>query len=158
MRSSKADEEVLVFAGLGPRFGAMIVDLVLALAWSSAFRPAYQSLFPDPPVLGSLTVSSLVAAAVFWGYLVVTTAVSGGTFGKHAFRLRVVSVDFKPPDWSTVFFREVVGRVIVAATALIGYLWVVVDERKQGWHDKIADTYVLKEVSVVLVPDSGEEG
>jgi uncharacterized RDD family membrane protein YckC len=45
-----------------------------------------------------------------------------------------------------VFFREVVGRVIVTATFGLGYLWAAFDPRKQGWHDRIADTVVLRRV------------
>jgi uncharacterized RDD family membrane protein YckC len=26
----------------------------------------------------------------------------------------------------------------------LGYLWILIDENKQGWHDKIADTYVVR--------------
>ncbi len=152
-----ARAEGYVFAGFWPRLGAMLVDVLLALVWGSAFRPAYQRLFPDPPVLGSFTVSTLLVAAVFWAYFVVTTAAAGSTLGKRAFGLRVVSIGFEPPDWGTAFFREVVGRIIVAGTAFIGYVWLAVDYKKQGWHDKIADTYVLKRIPAVLVQHAQEQ-
>ena len=30
------------------------------------------------------------------------------------------------------------------ATQVVGYLWVAFDGRKQGWHDKIASTVVVR--------------
>jgi uncharacterized RDD family membrane protein YckC len=44
----------------------------------------------------------------------------------------------------------------VAGLFLVGYLWVAVDRRKQGWHDKIADTYVVKKVAAMMAPDPWE--
>jgi uncharacterized RDD family membrane protein YckC len=27
---------------------------------------------------------------------------------------------------------------------LLGYAWVLIDKKRQGWHDKIAGTYVVR--------------
>jgi uncharacterized RDD family membrane protein YckC len=27
---------------------------------------------------------------------------------------------------------------------LLGYVWILIDKKNQGWHDKIAGTYVVK--------------
>ena len=40
--------------------------------------------------------------------------------------------------------REVVGKFISGLVLNLGYLWVIWDGQKQGWHDKIADTYVVR--------------
>jgi uncharacterized RDD family membrane protein YckC len=36
------------------------------------------------------------------------------------------------------------GYIVSALTLYIGFIWVAFDEHKQGLHDKIADTYVVK--------------
>ncbi len=119
-------------------------------------RTVFRAVLPDPMVLGRFRLSTLVLAALLWAYFVLTTGVIGGTLGKRAFRLRVVSKDFGRPDWTTVLFREVIGRIIVTGLFFVGYLWVAVDRRKQGWHDKIADTFVVKKVAAMVVPDPWE--
>ncbi len=34
--------------------------------------------------------------------------------------------------------------IITAVVILPGYVWILIDKKKQGWHDKIAGTYVVK--------------
>lgn len=151
--SDVAPEARLVYAGLGSRLGAFLIDILVSALWALPFRALFRAAAPDPLVLGPIRLSGLVVLAVFWAYLVVTTATTGGTLGKHSLRLRVVTSGFARPDWLTVLFREVVGRVIVTASFGIGYLWTAVDQRKQGWHDKIADTFVLKRVAIATDTD-----
>ena len=40
--------------------------------------------------------------------------------------------------------REVIGKWISGSVFDLGYIWVAFDEKRQGWHDKIAGTYVIK--------------
>ena len=144
----------LVYAGFWPRFGAMLFDVFLVGRLIAAGVGRLWSLYlPDPRALGAIRVSQLLVAALFWAYLVVSTWLFGGTLGKRLFRLHVVSLDYARPDLQTVLFREVVGRIIVGATFFIGYLQVGSDPRKQGWHDKIADTFVVRRFTLLDVPD-----
>lgn len=139
----------LALGGAGARTGAMLLDLLIALTVLPALSNIYRAVAPNPPVMGSVPASTTLVMVIFWAYFVVTTALLGGTFGKLAMGLRVVTTGLERPDWTTVFFREVVGRVIVAATLGVGYAWAIVDPRKQGWHDKIADTLVVRRVALV---------
>ena len=147
---------VLAYAGFWLRTGALLADLVIFWISGRIMRSALQAVLPDPMVLGRFRLSTVLLAVLFWEYLVLTTGLIGGTLGKRAFRLRVVSKDFGRPDWPTVLFREVIGRIIVTGLFFVGYLWVAVDRRKQGWHDKIADTYVVKKVAAMVAPDPWE--
>ena len=149
-RATVAEERV-GYAGFGARAGAFLLDLVLTSLWAVPFRRLYQEVLPDPAVWGGIRASGVVVLVTTWAYFVVTTALFGGTLGKHAVGLRVVGTDLGRPGWLTVLFREVVGRIIVTASLGIGYLWSAFDPRKQGWHDRIADTLVLRRV-VVLRP------
>ncbi|MBW2651381.1 MAG: RDD family protein [Deltaproteobacteria bacterium] len=40
--------------------------------------------------------------------------------------------------------RGWVGYIISKLPFFLGFIWVAFDGRKQGWHDKIAGTYVIK--------------
>jgi uncharacterized RDD family membrane protein YckC len=41
-------------------------------------------------------------------------------------------------------FLRYVGYWVVWITLFIGFIWVAFDGRKQGWHDKIAGTLVVR--------------
>jgi uncharacterized RDD family membrane protein YckC len=34
---------------------------------------------------------------------------------------------------------------VSAAVLYLGFFWIAIDRRKQGWHDKIAGTVVIEE-------------
>jgi uncharacterized RDD family membrane protein YckC len=38
--------------------------------------------------------------------------------------------------------------MVVSFTLGIGFIWIIFDRRKQGWHDKMANTVVVKVVPV----------
>jgi uncharacterized RDD family membrane protein YckC len=40
-----------------------------------------------------------------------------------------------------------VGLIISCLVIFIGVIWAAFDANKQGWHDKIAGTYVVKTTS-----------
>jgi RDD family. len=42
-------------------------------------------------------------------------------------------------------FLRWVGMIISGLVLLLGYIWILIDKKNQGWHDKIAGTYVIKE-------------
>jgi uncharacterized RDD family membrane protein YckC len=136
----------LAYGGFWSRTGALLIDLFITALWAVPFRAGWRAVAPDPALVGAVRASGLVVLVAMWAYFVVTTATTGGTLGKHALGLRVIGLGFGRPDWATVLFREVVGRVLVAASLGIGYLWAAFDPAKQGWHDKIADTLVLRRV------------
>ena len=56
------------------------------------------------------------------------------------------------PLWALLGAAAVVVSLLVQAFRLrekypvpvLGFLWMVWDHRKQGWHDKLAGTYVVK--------------
>jgi uncharacterized RDD family membrane protein YckC len=134
------------YGGFWIRVGAVVIDFLIVSLFAWPFRALWRAVIPDPFLWGPVRASGVAVLVLWWAYYVITTATSGGTLGKLAVGLRVTGDDFRRPDWATVFFREVVGRVIVTATFGLGYLWAAFDPRKQGWHDKIADTVVLRRV------------
>ncbi len=67
----------------------------------------------------------------------------GQTPGKMMLKLRVVQPSGDPVSFGTAFLRWV-GYVVSAAAVFIGFMWIALDRRKQAWHDKIADTIVVR--------------
>lgn len=63
------------------------------------------------------------------------------------FGLKVISQKDEKLTWDTVIFRELVGRFIHHALFInpILYLFVAFSARKEGIHDRVADTFVVHE-------------
>ena len=43
-----------------------------------------------------------------------------------------------------ILLREVLGKLIVFLVMFIGFIWVLWDPKKRGWHDYIGGTYVIR--------------
>ena len=86
--------------------------------------------------------AAIITAIVFYGYFVLMTKYFGQTLGKMVFGLRVVSLNDEKLNWSTILFREWIGRFI-SGTILILYIVVGFLPKKQGIHDLFADTTVV---------------
>lgn len=77
-------------------------------------------------------------------YYVMFTGHCGQTPGKMAVRVKVIRRDGQQLSYGRAFFREVPGKFVSAVILGIGYLMVAFDEQKQGLHDRMANTYVIK--------------
>lgn len=65
------------------------------------------------------------------------------TPGKMVCKLQIVDEAGKPINFKTAVLR-LVGYALSAIALMIGFIWIAFDAKKQGWHDKIAKTYVVK--------------
>ncbi len=61
----------------------------------------------------------------------------------RALKIKVIKTDGSQLDLVNAFIRYI-GLVISIACLFIGVIWAAFDGQKQGWHDKIAGTYVVK--------------
>jgi uncharacterized RDD family membrane protein YckC len=84
-------------------------------------------------------------AAVFYLYFILMTKKFGQTLGKMIAGLKVVSLTEEQLTWSTVIFRELIGRYISKAALFLGYAAVAFTHQKRGFHDYFADTLVIHE-------------
>ena len=66
----------------------------------------------------------------------------GRTLGKRFFGLRVIRVSGEKMTLGIAFLRWV-GSLISGIFFFLGFIWIAFDNRKQGWHDKIAATLVV---------------
>ncbi len=89
-------------------------------------------------------VSGLLSIAISLSYAVFFIGYCGQTPGKMVVRIKVIRTDGAELSYGRAFLREVVGKFLSGILLCIGYLMVAFDSQKQGLHDKIADTYVIK--------------
>ena len=64
-----------------------------------------------------------------------------GTFGKWLFGIQVVDQDGRQLTIARSVGRNL-AKLLSYLPLGLGFLWVVFNKRKQGWHDLIARTYV----------------
>jgi len=86
------------------------------------------------------SVGPILGVAYYVGFI----GYCGQTPGKMAIRVKVVRSDGEPVGYGRALLRETLGKFLSGLILGIGYLMIAFDEQKQGLHDKIADTYVVK--------------
>lgn len=77
----------------------------------------------------------------FWIWLQATP-------GKMALGLVVVDANTGQPASAGKYVLRYIGYILSAIVLLIGFFWVAFNPRKQGWHDLIAGTVVVKKDSL----------
>jgi hypothetical protein len=78
-------------------------------------------------------------------YFTATLALwQGRTPGKRALGIRVVRLNAKPIGW-WIAFERFGGYAAGFATGLLGFLQILWDHNRQGIHDKITETAVVRE-------------
>jgi uncharacterized RDD family membrane protein YckC len=112
-------------ASFWERVGAAFLDLVLVSVLGGLLgRPAF---------------AFLVAIAYFTGMW----AWKGTTIGGIVLGLKVVRLDGQPLTFTVALVRAL-ATAFAATIFFLGILWIAWDRDKQGWHDKIAGTVVLR--------------
>ena len=118
------------------RYGGFWIRLVALLIDSVVIGIAFY-LLGDPS--GSTILSAMVGAAYYIGFW----TWRGQTLGKMALGLKVVRTDGSPISLGRAILRYI-GYLVSTIIIFIGFLMVAWDGRKQGLHDKIADTLVIR--------------
>lgn len=90
---------------------------------------------------GIVSFSGFFVAIAY--YLLFWVKYDGQTLGNRLMAVRVIKEDGSPIDITTGIVRYI-GYLVSAAVLLLGFIWVGFDRKKQGWHDKIAKTLVVK--------------
>lgn len=121
------------YASIVSRTFALLIDgLLVSLVVGSLYRA-----FDSPSLEG---VISFVLGATFQIYFL--TRHHGQTPGKMLLDIRVVRVDGNPLTHKDAFLRYV-GYSLNWLGLGVGWLWAFFDKDHQGWHDKLAKTYVV---------------
>ena len=86
----------------------------------------------------------LVAIVVGIGYWVYFWGTSGQTLAMRMLRLRVVDADTGAPIGIARALVRWLMTIVNSWACYLGWIWVAFDARKQGWHDKVANSVVLQ--------------
>lgn len=133
-------------AGFWVRFFAYLIDVLLinVVLVGLFVRNIFVYSNIESFTIAYISLYSIVAGIVFYIYFILMTKFFGQTLGKMIFGLKVVSDSGKELTWSTVLFREAVGRFISVVVKVL-YLIVPFTQKHKAVHDFIADTHVVHE-------------
>lgn len=134
---SNADT-TLGYAGFWIRVAALIVDYLVLIIPMMVIVGVFSAV--DSTGL----VANLVSIPAVWLYFALMESGSGqATLGKRALNLKVVDLNGEPISFGKATGRYF-GKIISALVFYLGFIWVGFDSRKQGWHDKMAGTLVVR--------------
>jgi len=77
-------------------------------------------------------------------YSILAWLLVGKTVGKALMGLRVLGQDGRRITFTQALIRAL-SYYVSGLALFIGFLWVLVDDRRQAWHDKLARTIVVYE-------------
>ncbi|MBV8032523.1 MAG: RDD family protein [Betaproteobacteria bacterium] len=83
-----------------------------------------------------LNVLLVIATLVFWRY-------RGATPGKMAISAKIVDAKTLGPAKTGQLVVRFFAYIVSSVPLGLGFLWIAIDRRKQGFHDKIAGTLVV---------------
>jgi len=135
----------VAYAGFWLRFAATIIDtiwlvaLTMALGWL-AYGTYYFST--TELLLGWVDflisyVLPFVITLLFWAW-------RSATPGKLLLGMKIVDAETLGKVSNGRLALRYLGYYVSTFGLLLGFLWVAWDKKKQGWHDKIAGTVVVR--------------
>ncbi len=143
----QGQQETVEYGGFWRRLVALFIDSLLA---SLILFPVlgWLGVAPDITKLGQDGLKNtvvwnlpfIVAATLFIYYRQATP-------GKMLLGLKVVDAK----TLGKLSFGQALGRqlsyIVSSLVLMLGFIWVAFDGRKQGWHDKLAGTVVIRDRS-----------
>lgn len=140
------DREALEYVGFWARVGASLIDTVLLLL---IITPLLVSIygwgyFADESIFAAGTADFLISwvlpavvTVMFWAY-------KRATPGKMAVSAQIVDARTGEAASTGQLIGRYLGYFVSTIPLMLGFIWVAFDERKQGWHDKLAGTVVIR--------------
>lgn len=122
-------------AGFWIRVAALLLDVVIIALICSLLSGMF-SAGSHIRIKADLLPALAIYGAVMW-------KLKGSTVGGIVCGLKVVRLDDRPLDWGTAIVRAL-GCFLSLIVMGFGFIWVVFDDQRQSWHDKIAGTVVVR--------------
>jgi uncharacterized RDD family membrane protein YckC len=140
------DTEELEYVGFWPRVGAALIDSLLLMfiivpLLTALYGRQYwvtESFVHGPADVLINWVLPAVAVILFWVYRQATP-------GKMAIAARIVDARTGAKPTTGQLVGRYLGYYVAMIPLFAGIVWVAFDPRKQGWHDKLAGTVVVRQ-------------
>jgi uncharacterized RDD family membrane protein YckC len=150
---SETAEGKPTYVGFWTRLAAFVVDSIwtmLAVVLLAALvlgQPDIdtESVSRDPVATLALLSGRLLFDAVAVAIIIVAFWIArSATPGKMVFSAVIADAKTLGRPSTTQLIVRYLGYYVSIFGLMLGFLWVAFDKRKQGWHDKLAGTVVIK--------------
>ena len=140
--TNTVDPQIGKLATPGKRLAAFLLDVAIP-GTVILFLVLAVAIIPSELEIG--IVGILLMASLWCAYAIVSLILfaSGTTPGKKMLGMQVINEDGSNAGFFTMLFREWIGKYLSGAIMMLGYLWILIDQDNQGWHDKLMRTYVV---------------
>jgi len=160
--ATRRSSDGLVYAGFWIRVWASIIDSLLVMvvlfpllslipgvsgSWADSGRlvnqygqinyDAFGMSMPGPLYMLVFWVLPAAVVVVFW-------VLREATPGKMAIAARIVDARTGQHPSTVQYVGRYIGYFVSTFPFFLGLIWVGFDRRKQGWHDKLAGTVVIR--------------
>lgn len=140
----KFERENITLAPLNKRALAYLIDEILV---SLLFIFIYVDQIPDNAtteetitIINSLVFYVMVLKVVYQTFFV---WMYGATLGRIAMKIKVISLgDLENPSLLFSLSRASF-RIISESIFYLGFLWAVLNPKRETWHDKVSNTLVV---------------
>lgn len=148
-----------IYGGFWRRFFAFMLDnliiylLSLTVFLIGMFALGASTVLPDLGTGWGRMLTAAFRIAILFNilclfmcmiYFTYFIGICGRTPGKMVFGLKVIRENGEAPGFGTAFLRWI-GYFISSLPLNLGYIWIALDSKKQGFHDKLAGTVVILE-------------
>lgn len=143
------NEQELEYAGFWVRVGANLIDgilillitvpLLMSIYGTEHFVREEPSLIAGPAEFLISWVLPAVVCIVFWIF-------KQATPGKMAVSAKIVDAQTGKTPSAGQYIGRYFAYFVSMLPLFLGFLWVAFDRKKQGWHDKLAGTVVVRRV------------
>ena len=140
------------YAGFASRAIALVIDyliillLLFIMVWFINSIPNLLNLqvinlnwLNSTVIFVSSTAFTLIIIYTYFNFFWFLT---GQTLGNAVMGIRVVRTNGRRVGFLRGLVRSI-GYLLAFIPLGLGFLWVLGDDRRQGWHDKLAGTYVI---------------
>ena len=131
------------YASPWARLGAAIIDSILIVIVVNVFTGAFS--VTSEGITASASASGNTPFLISVAYYILMTVNYGATLGKMALKIKVVSEETgENLTYGNAILRELVGKIVSGIVIGLGYFWMLWDDKRQAWHDKIGRSLVVK--------------
>ena len=140
------EAEELEYVGFWPRVGASLIDTILMIAVTfpllgyiygeAYFAPGAAFISGRADFLISYVVPA-IAIITFW-------SVKQATPGKMVIRAKIVDEETGRTPSTGQCIGRYISYFLSTIVLCLGFIWIAFDSKKQGWHDKLAGTVVVR--------------
>jgi uncharacterized RDD family membrane protein YckC len=139
------------FAGAFARLIAYFIDGFITGAGVLVLWLVAGSVIAIAGEAGRGLIAGIGFLIAFLGFLVIYFlyfpyfwARDGQTPGMKVMHIKVVRDEDGGPIGMTTGFVRLFGYFVSGAIFYLGFIWILIDKRKRGWHDLIAGTCVVE--------------